>query len=77
MSLQGECGEGGTGPQPGHHQERGGAREQLRRKDHPVGKDFFGWASVVLRLDTFYAGTVSQQQAHVRPDTLKKKTLKK
>ncbi|TDG97003.1 hypothetical protein EPR50_G00220170 [Perca flavescens] len=36
LGTQGECGEGGTGPQPGHHPERGGAREQRRRKDHPI-----------------------------------------
>lgn len=40
MYLQGECGEEGTGPQPGHHPEGRGAREQLRREDHPVGKYF-------------------------------------
>ncbi|KAF0028330.1 hypothetical protein F2P81_019417 [Scophthalmus maximus] len=31
--CKGECGVGGgAGPQPGHHQGRGGAKEQLRRK---------------------------------------------
>ncbi|KAK5898225.1 hypothetical protein CgunFtcFv8_015662 [Champsocephalus gunnari] len=35
-SKQGECGEGGTGPLPGHHPEREGAREQLRKEDHPI-----------------------------------------
>ncbi|KAJ4925480.1 hypothetical protein JOQ06_018210, partial [Pogonophryne albipinna] len=33
----GECGEGGTGPLPGYHPEREGAREQLRKEDHPIG----------------------------------------
>lgn len=41
LCLQWECGEGGTGPDPRRHPGRGGAWEQLRRKDHPIGKHFF------------------------------------